>query len=668
MRRQFIVAGLFAPVAAFAASLAEAPVETIIVTAYRTPQALDRVGSAVSIVSRDNIDVRQNALAADALRSVPGLAIARTGPIGSQTQIRMRGAEANQVLVLIDGVEANDLATSDEFSFEHLTTFDIERIEVVRGPQSALWGSDALAGVINVVTRRPEQPFETEGYLEGGSFGTWNGGAQIGGRTDRFSLVASASRFDTDGTNASESGVEDDGYDNTTVNLAGSFRLLSNLMLDSSFRSTDATAAFDANDYVNGALVAVDADNETDVEQVYFRTGGRLALFDGRWSQALHYSITGTDTDTTAEESFDDGNPADGGFDRSSTNGDKYGIYYQSTVRVSPGTAESPGNLLTLAVEHEREKFSQRGEPSFFGDPNQDQGLHTTGYAIEYIAFIGRDVSVSASARHDNNSDFGNVNTWRTTASWNLPAAGSRLHGSFGTGQKAPTFFERFGFTPDTFNGNPDLEPETSQGWDAGLEQRWLAGRLVADVTYFRADLDNEINGFFCPPPLPPYFECTPTAVNEDGKSHRKGVEATVEAEFTPTYSVSASYTYTDAKQSDVQPDGSDPGIIEVRRPRHAASLNLTGRWLNGRLTVNAGGYYTGDRADDSFLLDPPFVQRVTLDAYTLVNIAASYELSREVTVYARLENALDEDYQNVYGYNTPGVGGFFGVRVGLSR
>ena len=175
--------------------------------------------------------------------------------------------------------------------------------------------------------------------------------------------------------------------------------------------------------------------------------------------------------------------------------------------------------------------------------------------------------------------------------------------------RRSPTFFERFGFTPDTFVGNPDLEPETSTGWDAGIEQRWLDGRLVADVTYFQPTSNMRSMDSYCPPPD---FACT--AVNEDGKSHRKGVETTVEAEITPTYSVSASYTYTDARQSDVQPDGTDPGIIEVRRPRNAGSLNLTGRWLNRRLTIDAGAYYTGDRQDDSFLLDPPFVQRVTLD------------------------------------------------------
>ncbi len=663
MRSQLVIAGLMAPTVALAAPIAGAPVDTITVTAYRTPQPLDRSGSAISIVDRDDIDVRQNAVAAEALRSVPGLAIARSGPVGAQTQIRMRGGEANHVLVLIDGVEANDVATDDAFSFEHLTTFDIERIEVVRGPQSALWGSDALSGIINVVTRRPVEPFETAGYIEGGSFNQWSGGARLGLLGDSASLAASISRFDTDGTNTAATGGEDDGYDNTSGNLAGSLRLGSRLTLDAGIRHTDATAAYDANGYVNGVLVAVDADNESDVRQTFLRAGGVLETFAGRWSHDLHYRIAETDTDTTAEEAFDDGNPSDGGFDRSSTTGDKYGVYYQSTWHVSADTGESPGNLLTAVIEHERESFSQRGEPAFFGDPNQDQALQSTGYAVEYVAFIGPDLSISASARRDDNSDFDDVNTWRATASWSLPDTGSRLHGSFGTGQKSPTFFDRFGFTPDTFIGNPDLEPETSKGWDAGVQQRLLDGRLVADLTYFHADLDNEIDGFYFPT-----GSSVATARNEPGESRRKGVEATIDVEMTPAYGISASYTYTDATQSDVQPDGSDPGVKEVRRPRHVGSLNLTGRWLNGRLTANAGAYYTGAREDDSFLPDPPYVDRVALDAYTLVNLAASFAVTGTVTVYGRVENALDEDYQDVYGYNTPGAGGFVGVRVSLDR
>jgi vitamin B12 transporter len=626
--------------------------ETITVTAYRTAQPLDRIGSATTIVPREAIETRQAAVAADALRWVPGLAVARSGPIGAQTQVRIRGAEANQALVLIDGIEANDLATDDSFSFEHLTTFDIERIEVVRGPQSALWGSDALAGVINIVTRRPESPRETSGYLEGGSFGLVNGGARTGLRSDRATVAASASRFQADGTNAANAGSEDDGYDNTSGMAAGTFAVTPAITLDATVRHTDATTEYDALDFVDGALAAVDADNETDVEHTFARAGGRLELADGRLIQDLHYAVTATETETTAQSSFDSS------VDRSSTDGDKYGVYYQGTIRLPSKGDDSPVDQLTVAVDHERQEFSQRGEPSFFGDPNQDQRLSTTGYAVEYLAFVG-DLAVSASARHDDNSDFDDVNTWRATASWALPATDSRLHASVGTGQKAPTFFERFGYAPDSFVGNPDLEPETSTGWDAGIEQRWLAGTVVADITYFQADLDDEINGFFCPPPT---FACT--AVNEPGESERRGVEATLEAALAEHFSLSAAYTYTDATQE--TSTGGDER--EVRRPLHAASLNLTGRWLDRRLVVNVGAAYTGERKDFAFLLDPPYIARVDLDDYTLVSLAASYAVTKQLTVYGRIDNALDTDYEDVYGFNTPGAGAFLGMRMTMAQ
>lgn len=626
--------------------------DTMTVTAYRTPQTLERAGSAVSIVRREAIEERQAMLAADALRALPGLSIARSGPIGAQTQVRMRGAEANHLLVLIDGVKANDVATDDAFSFEHLTTADIERIEVVRGPQSALWGSDALAGVVNVVTRRPTEPMETSGYLEGGSFGLANGGARIGLRGDRTTLNGSAAHLRTDGTNAARSGTEDDGYENTTFGLAGSLQAAPGLTLGASLRQTDATFEFDKLGFVDGMLVPIDAPDQTDIRHRYGRLGGELQLADGRWIQQLHYGVTRTDTDTTAET-------FDGGRDHSSTEGERYGVYYQSSLRVRSGTATRPGDIVTVALSHEREAFSQRAAPSFFGDPNQDQSLHNTGYAVEYVAFLGSDLSLSGSARHDDNSDFGDINTWRATASWVMPGAALRLHGSIGTGQKSPTFFERFGYTPDTFVGNPDLKPEQSTGWDLGIERRWLDGRLTADVTYFHADLRNEINGFYCPPPT---FACT--AINEAGESRRRGVEISLDGEVSTAWKLGVAYTYTDA----IEPGATGSRQREVRRPLHAASISATSRWLDGRLLAHGSVSYVGKRRDDAFLAAPPFVERLQLDDYNLVTIALSYEVSAALTFYGRLENALDEDYEDVYGFNTPGAGAFAGIRVNFPR
>lgn len=656
MRHQPLLLGVAAPLLFMARADGQAAADTMTVTAYRTPQTLERAGSAISIVGREQIEERQAAVAADALRTLPGLSIARSGPIGAQTQVRMRGAEANHLMVLIDGIKANDVATDDAFSFEHLTTADIERIEVVRGPQSALWGSDALAGIVNVVTHRPTEPVETSAYLEGGSFGLTNGGARLGLRGDNVALNGSVAHLRTDGTNAARSGAEDDGYENTTFGLAASVQALPGLAFAASLRQTAATVEFDRLDFVDGVLVPVDATDQTDIRHRYGRIGAELQLAEGRWIQQLHYGVTRTDTDTSAEA-------FSGGRDFSSTEGERYGAYYQSSVRVRSGTATRPGDMLTVALSHEREVFSQRAAPSFFGDPNQDQSLHNTGYAVEYLAFLGPDLSLSGSARHDDNSDFGDINTWRATASWTIRHAALRLHGSIGTGQKSPTFFERFGYTPDTFVGNPNLQPEESTGWDLGIERRWLDGRLTADLTYFHADLRNEINGFYCPPPT---FACT--AINEAGDSRRRGVEFALDGELSTAWKLSASYTYTDAVENDVEPGATASRQREVRRPLHAASVNATSRWLDGRLLVHGSVSYVGQRRDDAFLAAPPFVERVELGDYTLVAIALSYQASAALTLYGRIENALDEDYEDVYGFNTPGAGAFAGVRVKFPR
>ncbi len=221
MRTISLVSCLFAAITVIAAaSAASRAPETIVVTASRIPVPLSAVGSSITVIDREQIERRESAFAIDLLRDVPGVAISQSGSIGSQTQLRMRGAEANQVLVLIDGIEANDPAGNAEFAFENLGTWDIDRIEVVRGAQSGLWGSDALAGVINVITRQPDETLSVSGFGEGGSFGTWSAGTRISGALLGTRAGLSVSSIDSDGSNSSRSGGEDDGYENRTANLS----------------------------------------------------------------------------------------------------------------------------------------------------------------------------------------------------------------------------------------------------------------------------------------------------------------------------------------------------------------------------------------------------------------------------------------------------------------
>ncbi|MEZ5564814.1 MAG: TonB-dependent receptor [Gammaproteobacteria bacterium] len=616
---------------------------------------LAAVGSSVSVIDREQIEARQSVFAIDLLADIPGFAVSRSGGVGSQTQVRVRGAEANQLLVLIDGIEANDPAGNDEFAFENLTTWDIERIEVVRGPQSALWGSDALSGVVNVITRQPTDAVSTQGFAEAGSFNTWSGGARLSGKLLGTRTGFSVSHVDSDGINNSLTGDEKDGYRNTTATLTLAGNPATNLALDFIGRYTGTTKAYDTTDFVVTGLPADSAD-VTDVGLGYFRAGGSLSLMDGQWTQRLRTAWTTTDSDNRNEFGANGSMAAD-----------KYGVYYQTTwhfgadSRGVPRAMNNTGNAVTLALEHEREEFSQRGTATPFGDPNQDQNLETSAAVLELLLTPVDRLSVSLSGRYDHNSDFDSVSTARVTTTWSTETTGTRLHASFGTGQKAPTFSERYGFYADQFVGNPDLKPETSTGWELGFEQQLLASRFgdrfTAGATYFHEDLKDEIDGFVFDPTSSLF-----TAANLEGKSHRRGVEAVLNARIADDLNVSGSYTYVDATQPDA---GSGLQTREIRRPQNSASFNVNWRFLETRAQLNANLNYTGHQYDTYFEVAPPFGTRtINLQNYYLLGIAASYRVAKQTQVYARLENALNEHYAEVYGYNTPRRNVYAGFRL----
>jgi len=643
---------LFALVASvFACSNAageSAPAENIIISAHRTPATQLEIGSAVSTIDRQLIENRQAVFVTDLLQDIPGLAVSRSGNFGAQTAIRIRGAEANHVLVRIDGVEINDPAASDAFAFGHLTAGDIESIEVVRGPQSALWGSDALAGIIDITTRRATDRFSSDLFIEAGSFSTFNGGTHIGTRGENSGIDLTASYLDSNGANISRTGSEDDGYRNLTANLRANIDVTQNLRLDASLRHVNATKQFDAVDFSTG--LPADANRESDTRQSTLGAGGKLSLFKDFWVQSLR--LTGMLTDN---ENFSDG------MSNTATAADKYGAYYQSTLNFATGPTSESAQQITLALDYEREEFKQRGMSSPFGDPNQRQDVNTTGLVGEYRATGFGGLSFSLGLRYDNNNAFDNVTTYRSTAAYRFADVNARLHASFGTGQKSPTFTERFGFLPDQFQGNANLKPEKSKGLDIGYEQFFVDGRLVADITYFRERLEDEINGFFFDPSLSAFGMFT--AVNRDGTSKSKGIELEVSARIIDGLTTTASYTYTDANQ----PDAAGTPQREIRRPQHMAALNVNYACLD-RAQLNANLSYSGEQTDVFFPPFPAPSETVSLNAYTLVNLTGSFSATDNITIYARIENLFDKSYENVVGFATPGIGGFLGARVKFSN
>jgi vitamin B12 transporter len=632
---------LTVPVAAAAVSL-----ETIVVTASRTSMPLADVGGSVTIIDGVELERRQTSALSEVLRDVPGFAVSRSGVLGSSTQVRVRGAEGNHVMVMIDGVEANDLAQGDEFNFGHLLAADVERIEILRGPQSALWGSDALAGVINVITRRGVGPARVRAHLEGGSFGTVNAGASVSGGGERHHFSVGGAVLFAAGSNISRAGDEDDGYDNTSLSFAGGLALSPWLDLDATARHVDARNEYDETDFLTG--LPADSDYHSDAVQDYARVRLRLSPPGGHWSHEASAAVARTDNENFRGE-VDDG----------SNTGRRWTFGWQTDYRVRSGGPVAAEHVLTAALEHEYEEFIQRGPVvPFVGDPNQDRDARTTSVVGEYRIAAERGWTVSAGVRHDANNTFRNDTTWRVTGTLPVAATGTRLRASYGTGSKNPTFTERFGFfsvSVPAFVGNPDLEPERSRGWEAGLTQWWLEGRISADVVYFRERLRREINGFVFDPAT-----FTITADNVQGTSRRDGVEATASVQVAPGWTVRGHYTWLDA----TQPDGFGRDARELRRPRHSGGLNLNAEFADGRGNVNVNYLHTGAQRDLFFPPTPPFVEEVTLAEFDLVAVAASWRLLPQATLFARVENALDEDYEEVFGFRTPGIGAFAGIRV----
>jgi vitamin B12 transporter len=616
---------------------------TTVVSASRVPVPSSEVGSALFVLPQERIQANGSAFVSDLLRQAPGVAVSRQGALGTSTNVRMRGAEQRQTLVLIDGVEANDPAFNNEFDIAHLLVGGVQSIEVLRGPQSALYGSEALGGVIHVTTQRATKPFEASAFAEAGSFASYQAGGLVGTKTDRYDLAVSAHWLDTEGTNVSRFGSEEDGYDNLTVGAAGGLQLGPLLRLDGSVRHTDARSEYDRQDFEFPATptqgLVIDSDDVTEVERLYATLQGTLDLFDGRWQHRIRASHTQTDSDVLQDGVFTSGN-----------HGERTKYDYQTTLSFATPALARAEHGITLAYEHEEQSFENRG-PTPASLENQEQRNRQDSLVGEYrVGFFER-LFVSASARHDNNQLFDDADTYRVTAALLFPASATRLHSSYGTGVNNPGFFELYGFIPSAFTGNPDLQPSKSKGVDFGIEQSFFDRRLTLDLTWFQADLEDEIVTEF------DALTFTSTVVNQEGRSKREGVELAAVARVTDALSLAASYTYTGATDPD--------GETEVRRPRHVASFNALWKFLGGRGQLNLAVDYTGEQEDVEFVFSTP-QERVTLPAFTLVRVAASYALTRNIAITGRIENLLDEEYEEVYSYRAPGFGAFAGVRITL--
>jgi vitamin B12 transporter len=619
---------LIVPLSGFAAQanteLADQP-DTVVVTATRIPTPELQVASSISVVTADDIAARLTQTLPDMLKQIPGLNVVQSGGPGGQTSVFMRGTNSNHTKVLVDGIDVSDPSNSGgAFDFGQFLTQDIEKVEILRGPQSGLYGSDAIGGVINVLTKSGSGPAQFNAAIEAGSFETFNQSGAVSGSLDQFHYAANVAHFHSGKTPVTPLDLLapgeqriDDYDDNLTASTKLGFDVTENFDLGLVARYTDSHLRLTGENFDNFPDDVPDsAQSANNTLQTYTRATAHLKSFDGALEETLgaaYSSIRSSDFSPEAP--------------RSDAFGERVKFDWQGNIRLATN------EKLVLGAEHQRDEITA---------PISASTTIDSGYA-ELQSGFGERLFDTISVRYDENDRFGGKVTYRFAPAYLIKETGTKFKASVGTGFKAPTLNQLFQSFPDfDFFANPNLKPESSLGWDAGFEQALAADTIRFGITYFHNSIRDLI------------ADSTDgtTEVNV-GRAVTQGVESFFVYQPIPTLAFRLDYTYTQATDEIAHQE-------LLRRPKHKGSLNAAWQ-ATSRLSLNAtllalSSWVDGNRDFSIPRLDAP--------AYTTVDLAAGYDVTNHLTVYGRISNLLDRHYQNPVGFLQPSVGAFAGVKT----
>lgn len=608
------------------------PTIVISPTSLPTPQA--QVASSVTVITAEDIAREQRRTVPDILANVPGLHVVQAGGPGSQTSVFMRGTNANHVKVLIDGIDVSDPShPARSFEFAHLLAADIERIEVLRGPQSGLYGADAIGGVISIITRRGKGPAKITGLVEGGTFETFNQSAGLSGSKHNFDYAFNVAHFRAADTPVTPPNLLPPGraaignfYDNATASTKLGLDISESFRLNYVGRYTESELRFTGDEFLPPTFAGVPraAQGTQDVKQFFNRGEAVWTGFDGRFTSYLGINYTDHRNEQKAH-------PA--------------ALTTISTGRRTKGdwrgvTRLMPGQTLVTGLETEVENMATTNVRA--------DNSNSAAYAELQSEFAQRFFLVS-NVRHDVNERFGEATTWRVAPALLLPWTETKLKASVGTGFKAPTLSQLFvNFLP-TFVANPNLLPEESTGYDVGFEQPLFDNRVRFGATWFHNDITNLISGTGI-------LQTVPFTVRTNinvGKAETSGVEAFVAVNPVERLWLRADYTYTDAFDA-------VSNLRLLRRPRHKATFSAWWTPIDP-LTLSTTVLYVGERIDGNRDFSIP---RLVAPAYTVVNVAADYKVNEHAKVFARIDNLFDERYEDPTGFLRPGLAVYGGVRL----
>ena len=609
--------------------------QEVVVTATRNPTRLDRIGASVTLIDAPAIAAAQAAAVTDLLATTPGVGVTRAGGPGKTTSLNIRGAENDQTVVLIDGVKLNDpSATGGGYNAGNLLAGDIARIEILRGAQSTLWGSQAIGGVVNIITREPARPLEADASAEGGSLHTAYARAGLGGRTERLTWRMAGGYYTTDGVSAfarENGGRETDGYRNLGLNGRAVARLSEAVSVEARAVWSRGHNEFDAS--------SADSPATGDTRELVAYSGLNADLFDKRLKNRIAYAFT--DTHRVNFNPLQAVTPVT--FDAAGRN---RRWEYQGVFAIAQGWTA------TFGAEHERSRMTTASPTA--ARPSPKPGTGRAGIDALYgqlQAEVAPGLTLTGGLRHDDHQTFGGRTLGQVAAAWSLNNGATVFRGSYGEGFKAPNLFQLF-----SDYGNTGLAPEAATSWDIGVEHR-LARPLSVSATWFNRRTRNLIEFVSC-------FGLTPAPALCAGRTGYYGNVSRAEAEGVELAGtlalgpLSASANYTHLKATNATPGSAAFGLALMRRPADAANVTVSYRWPFG-LTTTAALRHAGASWNNA-------ANTQRLKPYTLVDLRADYPVSPGIAVYGRIENLFEQTYQTIATYGQAGRTAYLGIRAHL--
>jgi vitamin B12 transporter len=608
--------------AAHAAPDEEGP-DTVVVTATRIPTPEREVASSITVVDENEIAERQLKTLPDVLTQVPGLNVVQTGGPGGQTSVFMRGTNSNHTKVLVDGIDLSDPSNpTGAFDFSQFLTQDIERVEVLRGPQSGLYGSDAIGGVINIITKSGSGAPQGDAALEAGSFDTFNQSGGVRGSFESLHYAASIDHLHAGATPVTPLDLLtpgerriDDYDDATSASTKLGLDIAPGLDVGLVARFNETHVRLTGDNFNNFPATPDTAQSENDARQIYSRATLHWASFAGNFDQTFGIAYSNLKSSDLSPD-----NP------RSDLAGERVKADWQGSI------ALAQTQKLVLGAEHQRDEISLPIDASI---------ITNSGYAeLQSNWFEGWYDTVSV--RYDDNDRFGGKATYRVAPEYLIASSGTKLKASVGTGFKPPTLDQLFQDFPDFgFFANPNLKPETSTGWDLGVEQD-LSSQLRAGVTYYRNVIHDLItdNASF-------------SSYINAGHVVTDGVESFIAYRPTKTLNVRLDYTYTEATDEDLHQE-------LLRRPKHKVDFNTayspTEKLHLDASLVGVSSWIDGNR-DFS-------IMRLKAAGYAVIDTAASYDLNAHMAFTMRVDNLFNRHYENPVGFLQPSIGAYAGIKA----